>query len=50
MAVSWTNLDSENPYNTETTPLTRTANQFNGFYEIKGFITQNFPIDFKSEY
>ena len=43
-------LDSENPYHTETTHQTRTANQLNGFYEIKGLTIRNFPTDFKSEY
>ena len=43
-------LDSGNPYHIETTHLTCTANQLNGFYEIKGLTTRNFPIDFESEY
>ena len=42
--------DSGTAYYIETTHLTRTANQLNGFYEIKDLITWNFPTDFKSEY
>ena len=42
--------DSGNPYYAETTHLIRTANQLNGFYEIKSLTTWSFPTDFKSEY
>ena len=43
-------LDSGNSCHIETTHLTRTANQLNGFYKIKGLTTWNFPTDLDSEY
>ena len=42
--------DSENPYYSETTHLNLTVNQSNGFCEIKGLTTWNFPRYFKIEY
>ena len=42
--------DSGNPYYTETIHLIRTANQLNGFYEIKDLTTWSLPTDLENEY